>query len=244
MTPIFLSKSDKWLLSIIGSTQFVKGRTRLQKYGILVYEEILKNENGFFNDWRADNYGGYSPQLAISLRKLERRGCVKVSEMINQNGEPVERYELTDKGSSIYRNWVKDHQQIFEKIAKITGYYFNKGLSVLLDDVYSKYPQYTPKSKIRAEVNKTHTNNQTYLSPEFEHAFDEKEKFVITSTVSSSEFVFNDEDFRKKLAESIGLKNPPSLDPKSFESIKGIIAGKIKTEKFDSVELVNEVRGS
>lgn len=239
---IFLHTKDKWLLALIGSTQYVQGKTRLQKYGVLVHKEILKNED-FFDDWRPDNFGGYSQQLSLSVKKLERRSYVRVSEVVNAFGEPVNRYELTEKGRGVKEDLTKHFPSIFQKIRDITSYYFDKKLSVLLDDVYQKYPELTLKSKIRAEVNKTHTINHSYLSPEYEIQTESEKELPVFSTVSTSEHVFNDEDFRKKLALSIGLDAVPNLDPSSFERIKGILAKKIETKDFDSVELVKEVRG-
>jgi hypothetical protein len=241
-TSIFLSKKDKWLIGLIGSSPYVKGRTRLQKYGILAYEEILKNED-FFNDWRADNFGGFSPQLAQCVRKLERRGYVSVSEMFSEYGEPVERYELTGKGVSIKNELETKQTTIFEKMKTITGYYFQKPLKELLDDVYSKYPKYTPKSKIRAEVNRTHTNNHTFLSTEYEITDSIQSEVIPVSTVAAQQHVFGDDDFRNKIARSIGLDQTPDLDVRSFDRIKGILSDKINTEDFDSEELVKDVRG-
>jgi hypothetical protein len=105
------------------------------------------------------------------------------------------------------------------------------------------YPELTKNSKIKAEVGKTNTENNSYLSPEFEIAIDNKESFDMKSTVSASEHVLNDEYFREKLAKSIGLDKIPKLDPKSFDRLSGIIAKKIETEEFDSIELVKAVRG-
>lgn len=238
----FLTPKDKWLLALIGSTPYVEGRTRLQKYGILVFKEVFNNEE-FFNDWRPDDFGGFSPSLAKSLSKLERRSCVQAFEVINEYGHPINRYELIGKGKGVKEEMAKRYPSRFEQIKSITSNYFTKPLKILLDDVYQKYPEFTIKSKIKAEVNKTRMNNQTYLSPQYEIPFGEQVEQPVTPTVSSREHVFNDDEFRKKLAESIGLKEVPSLDPESFERIKGILDKKIETEDFDSVELVKEVRG-
>ena len=72
----FLKIEDKWLLAMIDSVPYIEGRTRLQKFGILLLHEVLNDEK-FFDDWMPDNYGGFSQQLAASLIKLERRDCVK-----------------------------------------------------------------------------------------------------------------------------------------------------------------------
>jgi len=238
----FLTPKDKWLLALIGSTPYVEGRTRLQKYGILVYNEVFNN-NEFFNDWKPDDFGGFSPSLAKSLTKLERQSCVQVFEVINEYGYPINRYELTGKGKEVKEEMAKRYPSKFEQIKSITSNYFTKPLKILLDDVYQKYPKLTVSSKIKADVNKTRMTYQSYLSPSFEISSEEQVEQVVKSTVPSQEHVFNDDEFREKLAKSIGLKGVPSLDPKSFDRIKGILDKKIETEDFDSVELVKEVRG-
>ena len=240
--PQFLTIKDKWLLALIGSTPYVEGRTRLQKYGILVFKEIF-NSDEFFDDWKPGDFGGYSLMLAKSLTKLERRDFVKFSEVIKGYGEPVNRYELTDRGRNVKEGWIRRHPSIFEKIKSITSYYSKKPLKILLDDVYQRYPDLTINSKIKAEVNKTRIDNQSYLSKQYEIPYEEEVEQPVTSTVSSSEHVFNDDEFREKLAKSIGLKEVPHLDPKSFDRIKGILSKKIETKDFDSVELVKDVRG-
>jgi len=73
----FLSTKDKWLLAIIDSTPYVDGRTRLHKYGILVSKEVLNNTE-FFDDWKPNDFGGFSPSLAKSLKKIRKWGlCPK-----------------------------------------------------------------------------------------------------------------------------------------------------------------------
>lgn len=238
----FLTTKDKWLLVLIGSVPYVKGRTRLQKYGVLISKEVFNNID-FFNDWEPDDFGGYSQQLTLSVKKLERRDLVRITEVIEQNGEPVNHYVISEKGEKIQKDWISHNLNIFEKIKEIISFYHQKPLSSLLADVYTKYPELTLKSKIKAEVNKTWIQNESYLSPKYEILTDDKEKFEISSTVPTKEHVYNDEDFREKLAKSIGLTTVPHLDPTSFERIKGILAKNILSDDFDSIGLVKEIRG-
>jgi DNA-binding PadR family transcriptional regulator len=238
---LFLTTKDKWLLVLIGSVPYVKGRTRLQKYGLLLSKEIFKNNN-FFNDWEPDDFGGYSQQLAVSLKKLERRDLVRVTEVIDQTDEPVNHYGISEKGEEIQKDLISHNPSIFEKIKEIISFYHQKSLSSLLADVYEKYPELTLKSKIKAQVNKTRIQNESYLSTKYEIPTDH-EKFEISSTVSAKEHVYNDEDLREKLAKSIGLATVPHLDPKSFERIRGVLAKNILSDDFDSIEIVKEIRG-
>jgi hypothetical protein len=150
---------------------------------------------------------------------------------------------LSDKGKAGITDFIKEKTEIFQRIKEIIGYYHPQKLSKLLENTYVLYPNLTIKSKIKAEVGKANTENNSYLSPEYEIAFDNNEPLEINSTVSSSEYVYNDEYFREKLAKSIGLDKIPRLDPKSFDRLSGIISSKIETDDFDSVELVKAVRG-
>jgi len=143
----------------------------------------------------------------------------------------VDRYQSLEKGKNVIKDLIKNSQTKFEKIKSITSHYFQTPLTILLSDVYQKYPELAVKSKIKAEINKIND------------IFNPQPESLVTPTVSTLEHVFNDDEFRKKLAELIGLEQVPSLDPKSFDRIKGILAEKIETEDFDSVDLVKEIRG-
>ena len=71
---------------------------------------------------------------------------------------------------------------------------------------------------------------------------DEKENNPKKSSIST-EHVFGDEEFRLKLAKSIGYDKIPALDPTAFDRLKGLFADEIESEYFDPVELVKESRG-
>ena len=235
-----LKTEDMWLLAITDSVPYVEGKTRLQKFGILSFYEVLDAKE-FFDDWRADNYGGFSPRLAASLDKLERHDYARSAEIITEYRYPVNRYVLTEEGKNLIRDFVERHSSKLEEIKSIISSYFQLSLPRLLRDVYQKYPELTVNSKIRADVNKI-TENRSYQNPEYEMLPNEKLD-VSTPFIASRQHVFGDEDFREKLARSIGLKKIPDLNPRSFDRIKGILSENIDTEYFDSEELVKDVRG-
>ena len=237
----YLNVEDKWLLAIIDLAPYIEGRTRLQKFGILSFYEILNNEK-FFDDWEPGHYGGFSLRLATSLTKLESYGHIQSDEIIIKAESTVSRYSLTESGKNLISDFVDEHSSELEKIKSIIFNYLQKPLDLLLHDVYQKYPELTVNSKIRADINKIATENHSYLSSKYEIISDKSENIPIF-TVASQQHVFGDEDFREKLARSIGLKKIPDLDPQSFERIKGILSEKIDTEHFDADELVKEVRG-
>ena len=218
----------------------LRGKTRLQKFGILSFYEVLDAKE-FFDDWRPDNYGGFSPRLAASLGKLERHDYARSDEIITKHGYPVNRYVLTEEGKNLIRDFVERHSSKLEEIKSIISSYFQLSLPLLLKDVYQKYPKLTVNSKIRADINKI-TESRSYQNHEYE-MFPNEKIDVSTPFIASRQHVFGDEDFREKLARSIGLKKIPDLNPRSFDRIKGILSENIDTEYFDSEELVKDVRG-
>jgi hypothetical protein len=236
-----LSTKEKWLMAIICAAPHVHGDTRLQKYSLLVSKQILKGPE-FFNDWKASNFGGYSSGVTICVNKLVKDGYLDVREFTYEQDKKVRQYTVSQKGKSIVEDFLKTQLEIFEKIKHIVTYYHPKKLMDLLNNVYALYPDLTVNSKIKSEVNKSIVQNNTNLSPEFEIAIEE-ERYVQVPSPSSGEHVFGDEYFREKLAKSIGLKYVPKLDSKAFERLSGIISSKIKTDDFDSVDLVKTVRG-
>lgn len=233
-----LKTEDKWLLAIIYSVPYVEGRTRLQKFGIFSFYEVLGGKE-FFEDWRADSYGGFSPRLAASLAKLESRGYVQSSEVITEHGSAVNRYALTEKGKDSIRPFAAMHSSKLGEIRSIVSSYFQQPLMALLRDVYERYPDLTINSKIKADVN----NTESIPCRDPEYGIWSDEKPAAPSFIASSQHVLGDEDFREQLARSVGFEKAPDLDPQSFDRIKGILSEEIDAERFDSEELVKEVRG-
>ena len=237
-----MTDKDKWLLALIGSTPYIRGRTRLQKYGILVQKEIFNNSE-FFDDWRSGKFGMYSQQLTNSLEKLENNKYVIAYDTVDgygSNKTPTKNYKLTDSGTALKNEWVKDKKVRISRIRYVISAYANKSLGELLHDTYKKFPEYTNKSTIAAKVRKKGMSDVPYLYS----GFDREENIIPTKPSGMiKEHVFNDEDFRLELAKSIGRDKMPSLDPASFDKLKGLFSNKIESKYFDTVELINESRG-
>lgn len=231
-----LIEQDKWLLAIINSNPYIDGRTRLQKYGLLSFKEVL-NTKIFFSDWVASNYGGYSQQLADSLTKLIKHNYVSCT-VISTEYNNVDRYTLTGEGTHMVDAFILHNLLDFEKIKKLTTHYFLKRLNVLLADVYDKYPSLTVNSKIKADVNRARDSG--HLS---DNLLSDEQSQIPISTIPIQQHVFGDEYFRSKLAKSIGLDRIPDVDPKAFDRIQGIVYEETQTEDFDADELIREVRG-
>ena len=236
-----LKTADKWLMSIMSMFPYINGRTMLQKFGLLSFYEVLKEED-FFDDWQADKYGGFSPRQASSLKNLEAGGYVRSYEIITGHGE-VHRYSLTKKGRHAISYFLKTNASKLEDIRRILSYYQSRPLKDLLRDAYQKYPHLTVNSKIAADVNKTMA-----LDPYTEHESDNPSQSgseaqeMLQVSPPADQHVFGDMEFRKQLAKSIGLDEVPDLDPRSFDRIRGLWSKQMGTESFDAVEAVREVR--
>ena len=63
---------DKWLLTLVEPNSNIKSEVRLPKYVIPVQKGILSNFE-FFDGWKSNKYGMYSPQLSNSLKKFESK---------------------------------------------------------------------------------------------------------------------------------------------------------------------------
>ncbi len=218
---------------------YVEGRIRLQKIGLLACREILADKN-FFDDWRPDRFGGFSPGLASSLEKLQKHGYVRSYEAVMESGHRVNRYSSTRHGKERIKDFVQDRLLESKKIKTIVSVYFYCPLEKLLSDVCRRYPELTVNSKIKTDVNKA---SEGLGYPDFESDISDKPERIIPSHISAQQHVLGDGEFRKELAMSIGLKRAPDLDPESFERIQGIFADYIDAEHFDSEEMIREARG-
>jgi len=242
---VSLSIRAKWLLLVIGSTKYVQGDTRLQKYGLLVHKKNPGIE--FYDDWDAGNFGVFSKSLASDTKLLVEQKFVSSNDVVNVYGKNVARYRITDEGRNQIQDMLKE-KEITKIICEITQYYFDKSLKEVLADVYTLYPEFTGNSKIKSDVGKKQLETNSFLSPEFEIPFESNQKLEsdITNliTKTSSEHVFNDEELREKITKQIGLTEIPTLDSSSFDKLSGILQNKIKIKEIDSVDLVRTVRGS
>ena len=185
----------------------------------------------------------YSQQLTNSLEKLENNKYVIAYDTFDgygSNKTPTKNYKLTDSGTALKNEWVKDKKVRISRIRYVISAYANKSLGELLHDTYKKFPEYTNKSTIAAKVRKKGMSDVPYLYS----GFDREENIIPTkSSGMIKEHVFNDDDFRLKLAKSIGYNEMLPLDPTSFDKLKGLFASKIESKHFDTVELIKESRG-
>ncbi len=237
-----LSDKSLWLLSIIDSTQYVDGNTRLQKYGLLTNKIILANES-VYDDWESSHFGAFSPQLFADTEFLVNNHFVDSYPVSNYYDDKHNRYLITEKGKDMLSGFKEEHSESFEKIKTMTLYYFTKPLNELLADAYALFPEYTDKSKIKALVRKTLLERDSDPSSQFELPFTDKKIDLtsITSTAKVNPFMFNDEDFRKKLAEKSGLSKIPPLDIGAYDELSEIFADKKFLQGVDVEEIMEEI---
>ena len=236
----------KWLLVIIGSTRYVEGVTRLQKYGIIIQNKFPKI--GFYDDWISNKYGMFSAGLEKDLNLLRQNNYVHINYIINKSNKKIPRISISNKGRDAIQDIVEKFPSQTSGICGISQVYFNKSLKELIADAYTLYPQYTEKSTIKPEINQVMIKTNSFLNPEFEILFDEPEELKSDMsnliTRQTVEYQYNDEDVREKLAKSAGLNRIPEIDARSFDRLSGILGDKLGPGDIDSVELVRSIRGS
>lgn len=238
-----LSDRSLWLLSIIDSTQYVDGNTRLQKYGLLTNKITLKGES-VYDDWKSNHFGAFSQQLVADTEYFVDNGLIDAYIIQHYYGEKHFRYSITEKGKEILSTFKETHAPLIKMIKTITNYYFNKQLNELLVDAYALFPEYTDKSKIKALVRKTLLERDSELSSSYELPFTNTKIDLtsITSTAKVNPFLYNDEDFRQQLAEKSGLSKIPPLDIQAYDELSDIFADKKFLADVDLEEMMEEIR--
>ena len=162
-------KREEFPILLIGMHDFVEGNTRLQKYAFLSSMRIKElSAIKLYNDWRADNFGPFSPNLAKDIDTVLINKGIEKFPVLNQFNSKVDRFTVSEKGKEIFKNLKSNYSNLYTKILDITQNYQGRSLSQLLQDVYFLYPEYTNASKIRAKIGRKNTDYDPYLSREFD----------------------------------------------------------------------------
>lgn len=238
-----ITRRSLWLLAMIESSPYVDGNTRLQKYALLLTKIILKNEDRY-NDWEANNYGGFSKQISLEIQQ-----CIK-NEMVEKNtvshsGQEHNRYSITDKGNKMIKELINSEKETYRKIKIITKFYFNRSLNDLLTDAYTLFPKYTLNSRIKDTIRKvlSERNQNPNLQYTLPFTTIKPNWSIISSTEQMNEFQFQDKEMREKLCKMIGLDSIPKIKPNSGEKLAGILEDTITEDEMSAVEIVRSVRG-
>lgn len=170
---IMMNNDDRsiWTLVLIDSANGVEGITRLHKYAFLIANRIKGiTKQGFYNDWRASNYGPFSGDLADDIKSLTDKHLIKNSPMSNKYGYKVGVLTVTEKGKKDISTFKERNSKYIGEIKKLVNAYQSKELIDLLHDVYYLYPQYAIASKIRDKVGKKIFESDSYLNPEYDNS--------------------------------------------------------------------------
>lgn len=232
-----------WLLAMIESSPHVNGDTRLQKYALLCTKIVLKDEEKY-EDWRPNNFGGFSRQVRLEIQYLTKHDIIKKN-TVTSLGQEHSRYTITENGRELIKEFINSKKETYAKIKTITNFYFRRALNDLLTDTYTLFPEYTSNSKIKPIVRKTllaraQNPNLQYVIP---FTTKQPDLSVIDSTEQINEFQFQDEGMRQKLCDMIGLEKIPKIKSNSSNNLAGILKNMIVEDEVNAVEMVRSVRG-
>lgn len=131
----------------------IGGRTRVQKYGFLIYQQYRKDveKYDFYSDWIPHHFGPYSRKLAADLNCAVQEKYVQEKEA-TYNGAALTKYNLTISGTQEYRNLLKGNS-FMNDINGMLREQQKKSLMAILRRIYADYPKYTVYSQIKDTIN-------------------------------------------------------------------------------------------
>jgi len=126
----------------------IQGRTRFQKMVFLLQQEFEKTE---FYDFEAYDYGPFSKGLYDDLDDLIERNLVEETREEFDEDKVYYEYKLTDVGQELIERLSdqEETQDIMVLSERLKQEINSKDLSVVLDRVYSEYPEYAENSVLR-----------------------------------------------------------------------------------------------
>jgi uncharacterized protein YwgA len=126
----------------------IQGRTRFQKMVFLLQQEFGDTE---FYDFEAYDYGPFSKGLYDDLDDLIDRDLVKETREEFDENKVYYEYKLTDAGRELIER-ISDQegaQDVMALSERLKQEINSEDLSVVLDRVYSEYPEYAENSVLR-----------------------------------------------------------------------------------------------
>jgi len=132
----------------------IKGNTRLQKYGFLIYQLYSKKlqELNFYSDWKPYHYGPYSEELKNDLQRSIDENLVVKFITPTQTGREFSNYSLTIKGRLRLRQLSEKYASIIRELYEKFTQLNQKSMASILKDIYLAYPTYTVNSEIKESV--------------------------------------------------------------------------------------------
>lgn len=238
-----LSERQGWLLLIVDSVPHLDGATRLQKYALLASKIVLDGESAY-DDWEPHHFGAYSRQVSSDMAALEERGLVGVRRRESGYG-PHATYSISASGREAAGKFKVGRRGPAERIKAIATHYFGRALDELLADAYALFPEYTGKSAIRGRVRTSILRRDARLGAGIALPYTDRRIGLssITDTAGINRFPYNDEEFRRELAKQAGLADVPPTDPKAYDELSEVFAGKEFLANLTD-EDVGEIMGS
>jgi uncharacterized protein YwgA len=132
------------------SKQPIEGRTRLQKMVFLVQKE-LENEgisldsNESYEFWAYD-YGPFSKELADEIDVLLGEERLEETEEPFDDGKVKYQYQLLEAGEVRRGGHDRKLAAVIEKAEEIKATYNDMALPKVIDQVYTRYPEYAKNS--------------------------------------------------------------------------------------------------
>lgn len=131
----------------------IRGATRFQKYGFLLYQQydlelaelkINWPSFNFYNDWMPHHYGPYSKELAADMKASIENKIIGHA-VIND----ITHFSLTIRGRDRWRKFFVRAEQDMKKIIEKVEYLQGVSLRGLLKQIYGNYPKFAVNSKIK-----------------------------------------------------------------------------------------------
>jgi hypothetical protein len=264
MTLDTLSQRALLLLALMHLSQgTLYGATRMQKIALLTSKQITKLEPDLtvFDDWVPDDFGGRSTQVYVTIDELIDHGLLS-ERLTTIEDKKLKVYTLTDQGYEEVKKIPSKLGKTWDSLSSVASRYVVAKTSDLLMLSYKLFPELAINSKIKPEVNKQFVKKLSPLSPLYDEDVGPlpstspkfKKRKEDLRILAEDEQFFKRREFemqklpdieaRKKMAQLIGLKELPKLDPYAIYRLDGILKSTLpKDKKIDSVELVRSVRG-
>lgn len=140
-------------LASVGDEEPIEGRTRLQKMVFVVQRELAKEED-LREDQQYDffpyDYGPFSKELADAIDEMIEEGLLDEEPVeYDDEGNVKYLYEIKPDGRSVVnRELDRDRvENVIDTIRQIKSRYNDElSLPEVIDEVYSKYPEYAEDS--------------------------------------------------------------------------------------------------
>ncbi len=167
---VALDQRPDFMLLLLKMMDGVKGVTRLTKLLFLMGKEARFDQyvNNYYAH-AADNFGPFDDVIFQDIEALKKVGFITEENLVLKSDDEDSKYEgqlypnkvqknyeLTDSGKKFTEELFKKVEQtrpeVINDLKKIISKYGKLSLKSLLTRVYTDYPEYTVKSKIKDQI--------------------------------------------------------------------------------------------